>query len=64
MSELFPRRLETDRLADRIRGRLVEQGETLESLLLALREERDQSRGPGVSFDATQANADRADQHN
>jgi len=38
---LTPRRLEVDRLADRIRERLAEEGETLESMLLALREERE-----------------------
>lgn len=38
---LTPRHLETDRLADRIKGRLVEEGETLESMLQALREERE-----------------------
>lgn len=62
MNEQSLRRLEMDRLADRIRERLVERGESLESLLLALREERDQNRDPGASSDATQPNADRADQ--
>ncbi len=38
---LTPRHLETDRLADRIKERLVEEGETLESMLQALREERE-----------------------
>jgi bifunctional DNA-binding transcriptional regulator/antitoxin component of YhaV-PrlF toxin-antitoxin module len=38
---LTPRHLEIDRLADRIRERLVEEGETLESMLQALREERE-----------------------
>lgn len=38
---LAPQHLETDRLAERIRERLVEEGETLESMLLALREERE-----------------------
>lgn len=38
---LTPRHLETDRLADRMRERLTETGETLEAMLLALREERE-----------------------
>lgn len=38
---LTPRHLEIDRVADRIRERLVEEGETLESMLQALREERE-----------------------
>lgn len=38
---LTPRHLETDRLADRIRERLLQEGETLEAMLLALREERE-----------------------
>jgi hypothetical protein len=63
MSELSPRRLETDRLADRIRERLVEEGETLESLLLALREECEQNRDPGASLDTTRSDADQADQN-
>lgn len=39
---LAPRRSEIDALADRISQALVEQGETLETMLQALREEREQ----------------------
>ncbi|MEW5989507.1 MAG: AbrB/MazE/SpoVT family DNA-binding domain-containing protein [Chloroflexota bacterium] len=38
---LSPRRSEIDTLADRITQALVERGETLETMLLALREERE-----------------------
>jgi AbrB family looped-hinge helix DNA binding protein len=38
---LTPRRLEVDALADRLTQAFVEQGETLESMLQALREERE-----------------------
>ena len=38
---LTPRRLEADMLAGRITPELAEQGETLESMLRALREERE-----------------------
>jgi len=37
---LSPRRSEVDRLADQLRASLVEQGESLESMLQALREAR------------------------
>ena len=40
---LSPRRAEVDRLADQIASDLGQRGETLESMLLALREERQQS---------------------
>lgn len=39
---LSPRRSEIDALADRITGELREKGETLESMLRVLREEREQ----------------------
>jgi AbrB family looped-hinge helix DNA binding protein len=39
---LSPRRLEVDRLADQIAGELGKRGETLESMLNALRESREQ----------------------
>jgi len=39
---LSPRRAEVDRLADQIASDLAQRGETLESMLLALRESRDQ----------------------
>jgi AbrB family looped-hinge helix DNA binding protein len=38
---LSPRRSEIDSLADQITQALTEQGETLESMLIALREERE-----------------------
>jgi hypothetical protein len=38
---LSPRRSEIDALAERIRTQWTEKGETLESMLQALREERD-----------------------
>jgi bifunctional DNA-binding transcriptional regulator/antitoxin component of YhaV-PrlF toxin-antitoxin module len=38
---LSPRRSEVDRLADEIAGDLAQRGETLESMLLALREARE-----------------------
>ncbi|HYP41144.1 MAG TPA: AbrB/MazE/SpoVT family DNA-binding domain-containing protein [Chloroflexia bacterium] len=38
---LSPRRSEIDKIADRLREVLTEQGETLESMLHALREERE-----------------------
>ncbi len=38
---LSPRRSEIDAIADRIRGEWVEEGDTLETMLRALREERD-----------------------
>jgi bifunctional DNA-binding transcriptional regulator/antitoxin component of YhaV-PrlF toxin-antitoxin module len=37
---ISPRRLEVDRLADEIGSALIERGESLESMLTALREER------------------------
>ena len=39
---LSPRRAEVDRLADQIASDLAQRGETLESMLLALREAREQ----------------------
>jgi bifunctional DNA-binding transcriptional regulator/antitoxin component of YhaV-PrlF toxin-antitoxin module len=39
---LSPRRAEVDRLADQIAGELGRQGESLESMLTALREAREQ----------------------
>ncbi|HEX6306246.1 MAG TPA: hypothetical protein VFZ76_18750, partial [Anaerolineales bacterium] len=39
---LSPRRSEIDALADRITNELTEKGETLESMLSVLREEREQ----------------------
>lgn len=39
---LSPRRAELDRLADQIAGDLAQRGELLESMLLALREVREQ----------------------
>lgn len=39
---LSPRRAEVDRLADQIAGELGRQGESLESMLAALREAREQ----------------------
>jgi bifunctional DNA-binding transcriptional regulator/antitoxin component of YhaV-PrlF toxin-antitoxin module len=39
---LSPRRSEVDRLADEIASELGERGETLESMLMALRESREQ----------------------
>lgn len=39
---LSPRRAEVDRLAEQIASGLAERGETLESMLLALREAREQ----------------------
>jgi bifunctional DNA-binding transcriptional regulator/antitoxin component of YhaV-PrlF toxin-antitoxin module len=39
---LTPRRVEVDRLADQITSDLVGRGESLESMLLALREAREQ----------------------
>lgn len=38
---LAPRRSEVDRVADRIAARLTKQGETLESMLQTLRQERE-----------------------
>ena len=38
---LSPRRSEVDVLAERIRGQWTEKGDTLETMLQALREERD-----------------------
>lgn len=37
---LSPRRSEVDRLADQLRAALIEEGESLESMLQAVREER------------------------
>ena len=42
---LSPRRSEIDAVADRIKEMLIEEGETLESMLQALREERDRRAG-------------------
>jgi bifunctional DNA-binding transcriptional regulator/antitoxin component of YhaV-PrlF toxin-antitoxin module len=42
---LSPRRSEIDLLAERIRGQWTEEGETLETMLQALREERDRRGG-------------------
>ncbi len=42
---LSPRRSEVDGLADKLSSALVEQGETLESMLLALREARERYEG-------------------
>ncbi len=44
---LSPHRLEVDPLADRITQALAERGETLETMLKALREERDQYASQG-----------------
>lgn len=44
---LSPRRSEVDPLADRITQALAERGETLETMLKALREERDQYASQG-----------------
>ncbi|HNS37687.1 MAG TPA: AbrB/MazE/SpoVT family DNA-binding domain-containing protein [Anaerolineaceae bacterium] len=43
---LSPRRAELDRLADQIAGDLAQRGESLESMLLALREVREQYGRP------------------
>lgn len=42
---LSPRRSEIDALADRISQELAEKGDTLESMLVALREERERYAG-------------------
>jgi bifunctional DNA-binding transcriptional regulator/antitoxin component of YhaV-PrlF toxin-antitoxin module len=42
---LSPRRSEIDLLAERIRAQWTEEGETLETMLEALREERDRRGG-------------------
>jgi len=42
---LSPRRSEIDALADRISQELAKKGETLESMLVALREERERYAG-------------------
>jgi bifunctional DNA-binding transcriptional regulator/antitoxin component of YhaV-PrlF toxin-antitoxin module len=44
---LSPRRSEIDALADRLTQSLTQQGETLETMLQALREEREQYAGEG-----------------
>ncbi len=44
---LSPRRSEIDSLADRLARSLTERGETLETVLQALREERDRYAGQG-----------------
>ncbi|MFN8473613.1 MAG: AbrB/MazE/SpoVT family DNA-binding domain-containing protein [Anaerolineae bacterium] len=44
---LSPRRSEVDALADRIGKSLADEGETLESMLAALREERERYGGQG-----------------
>ena len=43
---LSPRRSEVDRLADQIAGDLAQRGESLESMLLALRDVREQYGRP------------------
>jgi AbrB family looped-hinge helix DNA binding protein len=43
---LSPQRSEVDAVADRIKGMLAEEGETLETMLQALREEREQYATP------------------
>lgn len=44
---LSPHRSEIDTLADRLTQTLTQQGETLETMLLALREERERYAGQG-----------------
>ncbi len=44
---LSPRRSEVDALADRLTQSLTQQGETLETMLQALREERERYAGDG-----------------
>jgi bifunctional DNA-binding transcriptional regulator/antitoxin component of YhaV-PrlF toxin-antitoxin module len=44
---LSPRRSEIDALADRLTQSLTQQGETLETMLQALREERERYAGEG-----------------
>lgn len=44
---LSPRRSEIDALADRLTDALTERGETLESVLQAIREERERYAGQG-----------------